>query len=290
MLEPPHILTSPAEHGWGIHRNRIRVTWQHGLMNLRTARVGDVPAVLVVPEEVRGGVALWLTHLGGSAQQTVPMLQRLAAAGRPAVSFDPVLHGGRGDGGDPWELALAVLGSFRTGMWPILGQSTLEAMRIVTWAQQESGTQEDPVVAGGVSMGGDIAIAYAGIDDRVRRVATLGSTPDWQRPGMRDLRDSELVIDQGEPDRYAQWFAEHLDPSRHLEHYLRDVAISFELGEADRHIPAANAERFRRTLIGLDAASADRIKLTVRDGLDHRGITTSQDAETAAIAFLVEQG
>lgn len=103
-----------------------------------------IPTVLHVPDgDTGGGVVVWMTHLGGSAEQTVPML------GAP----DRVLGPGPGN-----------------------------------------------AVAGGVSMGGDVAIALAGIDARVRRVATVGSTPDWNRPDMRDLRDPAKVIDQGAAD------------------------------------------------------------------------------------------
>lgn len=114
---------------------------------------------------------VWMTHLGGSAEQTLPMLERFAAAGHPAVSFAPVLHGARGSG-DPWAFATEVLAAFRRRMWPILGQTTLEAMRVLTWAQEQSG-RPGTGLAGGVSMGGDVAVALAGIDPRVRRVATV---------------------------------------------------------------------------------------------------------------------
>src|SRR5919202_1737574 len=145
-------------------------------MNRVAVDVDGIPVLLVEPERPRNDVVLWLTHLGGSAQQTLPMLERLATAGHPAVSFDRVLHGRRSDGRDPWELASEVLSSFRRRMWPILGQTTLEAMRGMTWAQERTG-RTGGVRAGGVSMGGDVAVALAGVDDRVSRVATLGSTP-----------------------------------------------------------------------------------------------------------------
>jgi hypothetical protein len=38
------------------------------------------------------GVALWLTHLGGSAEQTAPMLARLSERELLAASFDPPGH------------------------------------------------------------------------------------------------------------------------------------------------------------------------------------------------------
>lgn len=137
-------------------------------------------------------------------------------------------------------------------------------------------------------MGGDVAIALAGIDDRVRRVATVGSTPNWSRPDMRQLQDPAQVIDQGEADRYAQWFADQLDPSRHLDHYTRDVAIAFELGQQDYHIPIGNAEQFRDRLTELAPGAANRIRIQTHPGLDHLGVSTSDAALTAAFAWLTE--
>lgn len=55
-------------------------------------------------------------------------------------------------------------------------------------------------------MGGDVAVALAGIDHRVIRVAAIVATPDWTRPGMRDIRDPSRVLPQGDADHYAQWF------------------------------------------------------------------------------------
>jgi hypothetical protein len=46
-------------------------------------------------------------------------------------------------------------------MWPILGQATLEALRVIDATRDPAITS---IVAGGISMGGDIAIALAGID------------------------------------------------------------------------------------------------------------------------------
>jgi enterochelin esterase-like enzyme len=77
-----------------------------------------------------------------------------------------------------------VLASFRRRMWPLLGRSTLECLRVLDWID-ETFAVAGPRVAGGVSMGGDIAVALAGVDRRIGRVAALVATPDWTRPGMR---------------------------------------------------------------------------------------------------------
>ncbi len=247
--------------------------------------VDGIPMVLVEPLETAGPVVLWLSHLGGSAVQTLPMLERFAAAGHPAVSFDAVGHGRRGSG-DPWEFAARVLGGFRRRMWPILGQTTLEAMRAVTWAQERTAGAGEARV-GGVSMGGDVAVALAGIDPRVVRVATVGSTPDWSRPGMRELRDASEVLDQGAADPYSQWFADQLDPMRHLERYRDGAAITFELGEADHHIPRENAQAFVDTLLQTRAATPASLRIQIYPGLDHFGVTTSDAALSAAADWLL---
>ncbi|MGH7920511.1 MAG: alpha/beta fold hydrolase [Candidatus Dormibacteraceae bacterium] len=253
----------------------------------RVERTEDgIPMLQVVPEtNVRGDLVLWMSHLGGSAEQALPMLERFAATGHPAVSFDAVGHGKRGSG-DPWAFAAQVLGQFRRRMWPILGQTTLDAMRVLTWAQEHVG-RAGAVLVGGVSMGGDAAVALAGIDDRVRRVATIGSTPDWSRPGMRDLRDSGQAVDQGQADAYAQWFADQLDPIRHLERYRRGIAITFELGDADHHIPSDNARAFVDELSRLDPAAAAHLRVQTYPGLDHLAVTTDDTALTQAADWLL---
>jgi hypothetical protein len=71
------------------------------------------------------GVGLWLTHLGGSAEQTAPMLALLSERELLAASFDPPGHGRRSAGGVPWELAEEVLGVFRRRMWPLAGRAAV---------------------------------------------------------------------------------------------------------------------------------------------------------------------
>lgn len=250
--------------------------------------VDGIPVLLVRPDgELGGDVVLWMSHLGGSAEQTIPMLERFAAAGHLAVSFDAVGHGSRG-AGDPWAFATDVLAAFRRRMWPILGQTTLEAMRVLTWAQEQAGRPGD-VLAGGVSMGGDVAVALAGVDDRVRRVAAVGSTPNWSRPDMRELGDPAALIAQGEADRYSQWFADHLDPSRHFERYRGGAAITFELGEADHHVPSENARAFASELQQNDLAARARVRVQTYPGLDHLAVTTNDTALTAAADWLMTE-
>lgn len=234
---------------------------------MEEADVDGVPVVWRQPPGESVGVALWLTHLGGSTQQTLPMLDRLAEAGFIAVSFDPPEHGRRGSG-DPWKFAGEVLGSFRRRMWPLLGQTTLECLRVLDWAQQrfDAGGR---IVAGGVSMGGDVAVAVAGIDRRVSRVSALVATPDWSRPHMHTLDDPAQLIDQGAADAYAQWFYDALNPMTHLDAYRRDVAVCFHNGAADQHVPADDAIAFRQALLERYPAAADQLEIHVVPDAGH---------------------
>jgi len=84
-------------------------------------------------------------------------------------------------------------------VWPMLGQSALEVMAIIDWALEELAI-EPPCYIGGISLGGDIAVAAAGLDVRIGCVAAILATPDWNRPGMRV--DGEPVP-QGRSDPYA---------------------------------------------------------------------------------------
>ena len=232
-----------------------------------------------VSADAPAGVALWLTHLGGSAEQAEPMLTRLASRGLLAVSFDPPGHGRRGsNGGDPMELGLEVLGAFRRRMWPLAGLTVLESLRVLDWVDQKFGIV-GPRLAGGVSMGGDIAVALAGIDERITRAAALVATPDWTRPGMRELGDDRNVLDQGEADSYARWFYDSFDPITHLDSFRRDLAIKFLCGASDLHVPAEAALRFR-------AALGERVQVELFDGLGHLDAARDERLYTAALEWL----
>lgn len=231
-------------------------------------------------------LALWLTHLGGSKEQTIPILQELADMGCVAVSFDPWRHGERGSE-EPGELLSRVLGDFRQQMWPILGQTTLDCLRVIDWAL-DSVAPDAQVVVGGVSMGGDISVALAGIDSRVTRVAALIATPDWTRPGMRDLADPAVVIDQGTAGAYAQWFYDHLDPLTHLDRFRHGPAITFECGAADAHVPPDGAVRFREALRTRHPAAADNVRITMHPGAAHFDAKNDSDFVRNALRWLTE--
>ena len=147
-------------------------------------------------------------------------------------------------------------------------------------------------------MGGDVAVALAGVDRRITRVAALVATPDWARPGMRVLDDPETVLDQGDPDAYARFFYDALDPMTHLDRYEADnrddrddrddstVEILFAMGGDDRHVPTPNAVAFRDALVARGAPARARVSGEVVAGLDHLAAARDERLYDAALAWL----
>jgi len=252
---------------------------------VEAALVADIPVIFARPETTKSGgrLALWMHFLGGSKEAMVPFLLRLAEAGVTAVSLDAWQHGQRTDESLD-QLMNRAFGQFRRNVWPILGHTTLDAMRVLDWAVDRF--QPAELVAGGVSMGGDVSVALAGIDDRIRRVAAMIATPDWTRPGMTALDDAETVIDQGEPTAYGQWMFDHLDPMTHLGSFARAPAITFQLGGNDLHINQENAVKFKAALAGAYPDAAAEVHIRVNPGLDHLGAGRDRGVEDACLDWL----
>lgn len=261
-----------------------------GLSDQR-ATVAGIPVRWVTRTPEAGGagrgIALWLPYLGGTKDVVLPVLERLARAGFFAVSLDPWQHGDRGTE-PPEQLRDRMLGSFRRDMWPVIGHTTLDAMWVLDWVIGHHDVPADDVVAGGLSMGGDISVALAGIDHRVSRVAALGSTPDWARPGMRNLDGSGTLVDQGTPSPYGRWLYDQLNPATHLERYAHGPAILFENGGDDDHVPVENAHRFAAALAGASPAAGKNVTVRVSEGLAHVDSVRNPDAVDRCVRWLTE--
>ncbi|MEO8611935.1 MAG: prolyl oligopeptidase family serine peptidase [Chloroflexota bacterium] len=236
------------------------------------AQVDQIPVIGYEPKTRRDGVqfVIWLPGLSMTKEAMNQQLQDLAGAGFVALSFDPWQHGARGtESGQAF--ITRVFGNFRRYMWPIIGQTTLDTLRVIDWAVSELGVNNE-VYMGGLSMGGDIAIAAAGIEPRIKRVAALVATPDWLRPGMQAINNSGTILPPGTPDAYAQYFYDTLNPLTHLEHYARSAhgpAITFECGADDTHVPADGAQRFQAAFRQQYPALAERIRVNLIPDAGH---------------------
>jgi dienelactone hydrolase len=240
-----------------------------------TAQVDHIPVIWFEPQGdySKRQLIIFLHHLGGAKETTIPFLQDLAAQGYIALSFDAWQHGKRGTE-SPQEILGRVFGNFRRHMWPILGHTTLDTLRVIDWAVSSLHVEPD-VYMGGLSMGGDIAVAAAGIDHRIKRVVAMVATPDWLRPGMEDIFHPGTVLPAGEPDNYAQYFYDRLNPLTKLPSYAHAPDIQFICGEKDTHVPPDGAFRFHSALREVYPPVADKVTVTLIPGLKHLDVRDS---------------
>lgn len=234
-----------------------------------TTWVDHIPVLWVNPlsRHSTTKLVIWLNGLSGTKEQMLPYLQDLSAAGFIALSFDAWQHGARSTEA-PQELTTRVFSNFRRAMWPILGQTTLDTMRVIDWAVTTLDVAP-PIYMGGISMGGDIAIAAAGIDHRIQRVAAMVATPDWLRPGMRDLFYPDTLLDPGLPDAYAQYFYDQFNPLTHLSAYTHAPAITFECAATDTHVPPDGAQRFQAALRQSAPSAVDHLRVNLIPDTGH---------------------
>jgi dienelactone hydrolase len=235
----------------------------------RTTTVDHIPTLWVMPQSQpsQGRLVIWLPYFTGTKEEMLPYLRDLADGGFVALSFDPWEHGERGpESGE--QLAARVFGNFRRHMWPILGQTALDALRVIDWSIEHLGVAGE-VAVGGISMGGDIAVAIAGLDRRVSCVAAIVATPDWLRPGMRDIQEPDRLVDPGEADAYAQFFYDRIDPYSHPAHYAHCPAMTFECGALDTHVPPDGALRFKGALQEVYLHCPDRLRVNLHAGMGH---------------------
>ena len=196
---------------------------------------GDLPALVYAPEQTKGRrLVIWLTGFSGGKDSVVAQLKDLADHGYVAISFDPYQHGERRIEPQP-ELVSRVRGNIRRYFWPILAKTAEEVPAVIDWAIKELGVRKD-VGSGGVSMGGDISVAAAGVDPRIRVVSACVAAPDWMRPGSFEP--------PGAPDAAAQADYDRRNPITHLDAYRSRPAIAFQSGALDTQVPAEGGERF----------------------------------------------
>jgi len=236
--------------------------------------VEHIPIRWALPRETMRSTRLVLWLAGGVEPMDgeLQLLERLASLGFAAISFDSPGRGARAP--EPFEVIWPrVIANFPNVVWPIIGLGALEALRVLDWAARTFEIAP-PFGVGGWSLGGDIAIAAAGLDRRVGCVATIIATPDWRRPGMH--ADGALVA-AGEPDAFARYFYDRINPLTHLDAYGHRPAMTFECGDADDHVPADGALRFRAALAQSYRDSESLLRVTLHPGIGHAYTQAMED-------------
>lgn len=225
------------------------------------AKAGEIPVLVIAPKETKDRpLVIWLTGFSGQKESVEGHLRAFAAKGFVALSFDPHQHGERRIESKE-ELVKRVRGNIRRFFWPILAKSAEETPAVIDWAIKTLGVRRE-VGIGGISMGGDIAVAAAGVEPRITVVSACVATPDWMRPGSFEP--------PGEPDAAAQADYDRRNPLTHLSHYRHQPAIAFQSGAVDKQVPADGGSRFVAALKPLYGAQADRLVVNLEPEVAHR--------------------
>lgn len=231
-------------------------------MRETTAEAQGIPVLRCDPEPQRATrrLVIWLPGFGGNKEAMAPYLRELAAAGFTALSFDPFQHGARRMESQA-VLQERVTGNIRRWFWPILHRTAEEVSQVLDWAGRTLEVEPGSGL-GGISMGGDISVAAAGLDRRVRAVSAGIATPDWLRPGSHEA--------PGLPDA-AAWQAYRAgNPLTHAERYAHAPAIAFECGAEDTQVPPAGAQLFAQRLEKYYRAAPERLRVTLHAGVAHQ--------------------
>jgi hypothetical protein len=237
-------------------------------IQVASTHVDHIPVLWVRPFKWQQTtkLAIWLPWGTGTKEDTLPYLEQLASAGFLAISFDPWQHGERGSGGTTEQMFAMAMGDFPNTIWPILGLSSLDVIKVIDWASAEYAIWP-PICIGGISLGGDIAVAAAGIDSRIGVVGSINATPDWLRPGMH--AQGQLVKSRT-AGAYAQFFYEHINPLTNLSGYAECPAIEFECGAEDDHVPPDGALRFQIALEETYKERPDRLRVNLHPNVGHQ--------------------
>lgn len=201
------------------------------------------PLVLREPEKPGRGskeLVIWLSGFTGTKERMIPQLEALADRGFYAVSFDLFGHGERLKTGETLqEMAARVRGNRRQHFWRMLGTTAEDMRLVIDWAIERLQI-DGRIIVGGVSAGGDISLAAAGIDPRICAVSACIATPDWMRLGSCE--------EQGTPDAESQQLFNRLNPLTHPENYAHTPWLHFENAGQDRMVPPEAAVQFSELL------------------------------------------
>lgn len=247
-------------------------------------QLDDISLCFVKPENIKG-IALWIPYFGGTCDTCAKDLFYISKNNYVAISIDPWMHGERGKSRKP-SIRTDALNHFRKVMWQVIGLTVIDSYKVIDWACEEFEIVEN-IVAGGLSMGGDIAISLAGIDNRIKRVAGVASSPDWYRKGMTDVMDSTKIIDQGNPTHFSQWLCEKLNPSLNIESYKHDVTMQLEYGTKDTHILSKWAVDFK-SKVEKDNKNGNAITILNSEESTHISLIQKKTVIDRAIDFLLK--
>lgn len=238
--------------------------------DVERATVNNIPIIYVEPDAKidRKKLVIWIDGFTGKKENTIKYLNDLAAHGFTAVSFDKYEHGERGNE-TPSEIYWRIQSGFKRYFWTILGHSSEDAITVMDWAVEKFDVSDD-VCMGGFSMGGDISVSVAGFDKRVTCVAAVVTSPDWKRPGRKNISKPSVQKKDLALEVKAQKFYEKFDPMTHLDGFASRPRISFEMASNDTLIKLDWAKNFVKALKETYTEHPNNLRIVVHQDSEHK--------------------
>lgn len=253
-------------------------------ITLINAQIDNITISYCKPENPVG-ITLWIPYLGGNREDCAAELEYIAAHNYVGITLDPWMHGSRAENTKP-GIRTRALKDFRKIMWQVLGLTTIDAYKIMDWAVNEFNIDKN-ITVGGLSMGGDIALSLAGLDARIKKVAGVASSPDWNRKGMTDVMDSTKIIDQGIPSEFSSWLCSQFNPMNNSDKYTREISIQLEYGKKDTHILYKWAEEFKKS-VEICKTSKLMMDIITNEDVNHISLIQKKGVIHRALDFLVK--
>lgn len=173
--------------------------------------------------------------------------------------------------------------------WSAVAQSAQDVSRMLDWCAAEypdtrlsatPGETHVPVLCLGFSMGGDVFVTAATLDQRVTHVLAVIASPNWLRPGSVGNPGLDAPFPSG--DELYERMCPFVNGTRLKRH--RPV-LRFLCGDQDDHVPPACADGWVKELqAGVYADCPDRLSVTRVPGVGHgllgdaRGVRALYDA------------
>jgi dienelactone hydrolase len=236
---------------------------------MQTKTIDDIPIYWLEPGAAPARkLVIWLHGFTESRADETDYLRDLATAGYVALSLDPVDHGTRSrypqEGAiiDPTDgtFIADTDGKLYRHFWSIEAETAESIPRLIDWAIAELGVASQ-VGIGGKSMGGDIAVAAAGLDKRITAVAACIATPDWLKPGS--------IYEVTAPNAAIQAQFDQHNPLTNLERYQHCPAMLFPCGTADTVVPVAAAVRCAQALADTYSDCPHKLEVLLEEGVEH---------------------
>lgn len=249
-------------------------------ISIENGMIANLPCSWVKPKHTdKKKLVIFLPGFSGYKSSDGEFLCILAEHGFHALSFDPYQHGDRKIETQE-QLFARIHTNIRMHFWKILGKTVEDIPRIIDEATKTFNLNKEEVGLGGVSMGGDISIAAAGVDKRIKVISANIATPDWLRPGTNQVNET------GYPDAESTALFAKYNPMNNLQNYKHCPSLQINCGEDDEMVPAMSSQVFESALYKTYEHCSDNLNINVNSGVGHQ---FNDEMKTTCLNWFIEK-